>query len=103
MLPWPVCPLAGHARLGQNVVAGSMRLLLSWLCWGACQEGVCLDPHFHCNCTSPRFSGELPRCKIMLFIGNTTPQSSDLLIRAEMASLNQSKGSKPPAASAVRP
>src|SRR5882724_5168790 len=60
MLPWPVCPLAGHARLGQNVVAGSMRILLSWLCWGACQEGVCLDPHFHCNCTSPRFSGELP-------------------------------------------
>src|SRR5882724_12487656 len=60
MLPWPVCPLAGHARLGQNVVAGSMRLLLSWLCWGACQEGVCLDPHFHCNCTAPRFSGELP-------------------------------------------
>jgi hypothetical protein len=42
------------------VVAGSMRILLSWLCWGACQEGVCLDPHFHCNCTSPRFSGELP-------------------------------------------
>ena len=26
MLPWPVCPLAGQARLGQNVVAGSMRI-----------------------------------------------------------------------------
>jgi hypothetical protein len=60
MLPWPVCPLAGHARLGQHVVAGSMTILLSWRCWGACQEGVCLDPHFHCNCTAPRFSGELP-------------------------------------------
>src|SRR5712691_3602582 len=24
MLPWPVCPLAGHAILGQNVLAGSM-------------------------------------------------------------------------------
>src|SRR5262245_5477622 len=21
-----------------------MRILLSWRCWGACQEGVCLDP-----------------------------------------------------------
>src|SRR5215475_5093489 len=44
MLPWPVCPLAGHARLGQNTVVGSMTILLSWLCWGACQEEVCLDP-----------------------------------------------------------
>jgi hypothetical protein len=39
---------------------GSMMFLLSWRCWGACQEGVCLDPYFHCNRTSPRFSGELP-------------------------------------------
>src|SRR5712691_6629787 len=44
ILPWPVCPLAGHARLGQNTVVGSMTILLSWLCWGACQEEVCLDP-----------------------------------------------------------
>src|ERR1700757_639839 len=60
MLPWPIWPLAGHARLGQNTVAGSMTILLSWLCWGACQEEVCLDPRFLCNLTPPRFSVELP-------------------------------------------
>src|SRR5256886_17590994 len=60
ILPWPVWPLAGHARLGQNTVAGSMTILLSWLCWGACQEKVCLDPRFLCNLTPPRFSVELP-------------------------------------------
>src|SRR2546421_12242486 len=64
ILPWPVWPLAGHARLGQNTVVGSMTILLSWLCWGACQEEVCLDPRFLCNLTLPRFSVELPsRCK----------------------------------------
>ena len=26
MLPWPLCPLAGHAIFGQNVVVGSMRV-----------------------------------------------------------------------------
>src|SRR5712691_12181746 len=61
ILPWPVWPLAGHARLGQNTVVGSMTILLSWLCWGACQEEVCLDPRFLCNLTLPRFSVELPR------------------------------------------
>src|SRR5436190_21207752 len=60
ILPWPVWPLAGHARLGQNTVVGSMTILLSWLCWGACQEEVCLDPRFLCNLTPPRFSVELP-------------------------------------------
>src|SRR2546421_12281071 len=60
ILPWPVWPLAGHARLGQNTVVGSMTILLSWLCWGACQEEVCLDPRFLCNLTLPRFSVELP-------------------------------------------
>src|SRR6266446_1360178 len=60
ILPWPVCPLAGHARLGQNTVVGSMTILLSWLCWGACQEEVCLDPRCLCNLTLPRFSAELP-------------------------------------------
>src|SRR5947207_7076437 len=62
LLPWPVWPLAGHARLGQNTVVGSMTILLSWLCWGACQEEVCLDPRFLCNLTLPRFSVELPTC-----------------------------------------
>src|SRR5437870_10139966 len=61
ILPWPVWPLAGHARLGQNTVVGSMTILLSWLCWGACQEEVCLDPRFLCNLTLPRLSVELPR------------------------------------------
>src|SRR2546426_5018449 len=60
MLPWPIWPLAGHARLGQNVVVGSMTILLSWWCWGASQEEVCLDPCFLCNLTPPRFSVELP-------------------------------------------
>src|SRR5712691_297314 len=60
IVPWRVWPLAGHARLGQNTVVGSMTILLSWLCWGACQEEVCLDPHFLCNLTPPRLSVELP-------------------------------------------
>src|SRR2546426_11770655 len=65
ILPWPVWPLAGHARLGQNTVAGSMTILLSWLCWGACQEKVCLDPRFLCNLTLPRLSVELPAVVLM--------------------------------------
>src|SRR4029450_3663459 len=60
ILPWPVWPLAGHARLGQNTVVGSMTIRLSGLCWGAYQEEVCLDPRFLCNLTLPRFSAELP-------------------------------------------
>src|SRR5437868_13865949 len=60
ILPWPVWPLAGHARLGQNTVVGSMTILLSWLCWGACQEEVRLDHRFLCNLTLPPFSVELP-------------------------------------------
>src|SRR5258705_10611933 len=60
MLPWPIWPLAGHARLGQNLVVGFMTILPSWLCWGASQEEVCLDPCFLCNLTPPRFSVELP-------------------------------------------
>src|SRR5712691_4838601 len=60
MLPWPVCPLAGHAKLGQNVVVGSM-LVSSESRWGTYQEEVCLDPHFHCKRTIPRLSVELPR------------------------------------------
>src|SRR4051794_10722623 len=60
MLPWLFCPLAGQARLGQNVGGGAMRIFLSLGCWGACQEGVCLDPHFCYKCFSPRLSVELP-------------------------------------------
>src|SRR2546425_12827708 len=59
MLPWPVCPLAGHATLGQNVVVGSM-LVSSESRWGTYQEEVCLDPHFHCKRTIPRLAVELP-------------------------------------------
>src|SRR5438309_8781483 len=58
MLPWPVCPLAGHAQLGQNVVVGSMFVLRVAL--GNVPRGVCLDPHFHCKRTIPRLSVELP-------------------------------------------
>src|SRR3989454_6178666 len=58
MLPWPVCPLAGHATLGQNVVVGSMLVLRVAL--GNVPRGVCLDPHFHCKRTIPRLSVELP-------------------------------------------
>src|SRR5947199_10659731 len=64
ILPWPVWPLAGDARLGQNTGVESMMILLSWLCWGACQEEVCLDPRFLCNLTLPRFSVELPNFKV---------------------------------------
>src|SRR5213592_1517646 len=60
IVPGRVWPLAGHARLGQNTVVGSITILLAWLCWGACQEEVCLDPHFLCNLTPPRFSVEPP-------------------------------------------
>src|SRR2546423_5284652 len=67
MLPWPSWPLAGHARLGQNVMVGSMTILLSWLCWGASQEEVCLDPCFLCNLTPPRFSVELPDGQCLAF------------------------------------
>jgi hypothetical protein len=28
MFPWSIWPLAGHARLGQNIVVGSMTVLL---------------------------------------------------------------------------
>src|SRR6266702_6681517 len=71
ILPWPVWPLAGHARLGQNTVAGSMTILLSWLCWGACQEKVCLDPRFLCNLTLPRLSVELPVEDVDYVTGDT--------------------------------
>src|SRR6266850_1794104 len=66
--PWPLCPLAGQARWGQNVVAGSMRILLSWRCWGACQEGVCLGPNFGYKCFSPRLAVELPTTKLACFL-----------------------------------
>src|SRR5437868_9055590 len=59
MLPWPVCPLAGHAKFGQNVVVGSMLVLRVAL--GNVPRGVWLDPHFYCKRTIPRFSVELPR------------------------------------------
>src|SRR5436309_15208126 len=46
-----------------------MTIFLSWLCWGACQEEVCLDPRFLCNLTPPRLTVELPREKkpVLLF------------------------------------
>src|SRR5438105_11540878 len=70
IVPGRVWPLAGHARLGQNTVVGSMAILLSWLCWGACQEEVCLDPHFLCNLTPPRLNVELPIAAEVGFTGD---------------------------------
>src|SRR4029434_7981181 len=58
ILPWPVWPLAGQCLLGQNVVVGSMMVLLA-LC-GSRPRGVYLDPHFRYKCASPRLSAELP-------------------------------------------
>src|SRR4029453_10730668 len=58
ILPWPTCPLAGQARFGQNMVVGSMRVLLALR--GSVPRGVCLDPHFRYKCASPRLTGELP-------------------------------------------
>src|SRR6266571_3921482 len=58
ILPWPVWPLAGQSLLGQNVVVGSMMVLLA-LC-GSMPRGVYLGPHFRYKCASPRFSAELP-------------------------------------------
>jgi hypothetical protein len=58
MLPWPVWPLAGHPRLGQNTLVGSMAVLLALL--GNMPRGVCLASRFLYQRTLPRFSGELP-------------------------------------------
>src|SRR5712691_6138534 len=43
ILPWPVWPLAGHARLWQKTVVGSMMILLALL--GNMPREVCLDPN----------------------------------------------------------
>src|SRR5437870_54440 len=58
ILPWPVWPLAGQSLLGQNVVVGSMMVLLA-LC-GSMPRGVYLGPHFRYKCASPRLSADLP-------------------------------------------
>src|ERR1700758_563345 len=58
ILPWPVWPLAGQFLLGQNVVVGSMMVLLA-LC-GSRPRGVYLDPHFRYKWAAPRLSAELP-------------------------------------------
>src|SRR5262252_2969780 len=44
ILPWPVWPLAGQCLLGQNVVVGSMIVLLA-VC-GNRPRGVCWTPIF---------------------------------------------------------
>ena len=54
------------------------------LCWGACQEGVWLDPHFHCNCTPPR--GELPRLLDRLLRQVSFPLESFLILVARKKS-----------------
>ena len=58
VVPWPIWPLAGH-KLGQHVVVGSMLSPVLALL-GSMPRRSMSGPHFHCNCTAPRFSGELP-------------------------------------------
>src|SRR2546430_1006185 len=66
ILPWPVWPLAGQSLLGQNVVVGSMMVLLA-LC-GSMPRGVYLGPHFRYKCASPRLSADLPGCQKFYYI-----------------------------------
>src|SRR5713226_6930411 len=73
MLPWTVWPLAVQAKLGQNVVAGSMRVS-SKSRWGTYPEEVCLDPHFHGKHTIPRLSVELPM-PVMSEVSRISPLS----------------------------
>src|SRR5215470_13804166 len=56
-------PLAGHAKLGQNAVVGSMMVLRVSL--GNVPRGVCLDPRLHYKSTSPRSRGELPGWRLI--------------------------------------
>src|SRR5215475_11445769 len=72
ILPWPVWPLAGQCLLGQNVIVGSMIVLLA-LC-GSMPRGVCLDPHFYYKCASPRLNAELPRENPLRSILKNLPQ-----------------------------
>src|SRR4029450_13452895 len=44
ILPWPVWPLAEQFQLGQNVVVGSMIVLLAGC--GSLPRGVCWTPSF---------------------------------------------------------
>src|SRR5713101_2086687 len=67
MLPWPLWPLAGHAKLGQNVVVGSMIVLQVSL--GNVPRGVCLDPHCVYKYLFPRLRVELPNDNITPVIG----------------------------------
>jgi hypothetical protein len=46
MLPWPICPLAGQARLGQNMVVGSRRILRSWRGWERAKKEYVWTPIF---------------------------------------------------------
>src|SRR5262245_64599116 len=58
MLPWPVWPPAGQCALGQNMVVGSMIVLLAL--YESMPRGGCREPHFCYKRASPRFSGEPP-------------------------------------------
>src|SRR4029450_3922131 len=67
ILPWPVWPLAGQCLLGQNVVVGSMLVLLA-LC-GSMPRGSVFGPPFSlqvscttvkCRATPTKFEAEQP-------------------------------------------
>src|SRR5689334_17922305 len=68
MLPSPTCPLAGQSIFGQNVVCGSMALLLS----ASSTESVPRSAHLFKFLPSPPFSVPLPR-------GGTEARTSQLL------------------------
>src|SRR5215831_3855263 len=69
ILPWPIWPLAGQCLLGQNVVVGSMMVLLAWC--GSMPRGVYLDPYLRYKCASPRLSAELPVRQVLKKRGDT--------------------------------
>ena len=63
MLPWPMCPLAGHSQLGQNVGCGSMSILWCVMI-PEIVPGPAADPQAHDF--QPPLHAHLPcRCRIV--------------------------------------
>src|SRR4030095_14467177 len=62
ILPWPVWPLAGQCLLGQNVVVGSMMVLLA-LC-GSMPRGSIFGPPFslQVSCTTVKCRATRKMC-----------------------------------------
>ena len=60
---WPVWPLAGHARVGQHVVVGSMCILR--VAVGNVPRGGGLDLRLYDRDTAPRSRGEFPHRAVL--------------------------------------